>query len=163
MPQLDQITISFVSQIVPLLVVLAIIYLMARSMLPRVQATMDARAKRVADDLEAADRAHERADAIEEGYREQLNAARGDANVVTAEAKARAAAETEKRLAAADEQLDARLASAEAELARQREAALAEIETVAVEATREIVARISGRTVEEGEARGAVKEAMADG
>lgn len=163
MPQLDQIAVSFVSQIVPLLVVLGIIYLMAATMLPKIQGTMDARARRVAGDLEAADKAHEQADTIEENYREKLNEARGEANQVTADAKSQAAAETEKRMAEIDEQLDAKLAAAEAELAKQRESALTEIEAVAAEAAQDIVARISGQQVAEAEARGAVKEAMANG
>ncbi|MCA1749701.1 MAG: ATPase [Parasphingopyxis sp.] len=163
MPQLDQITISFVSQVVPLLIVLALIYLLARTMLPKVQATMDARARRVAGDLEAADKAHERADEIEEDYRAQINEARGEANTVTVEAKAKAASDAEARVAASDERLDAELAAAEAALAKQRDAALAEIEIVAVDAARDIVSRISGLSVAETEARNAVKEAMANG
>lgn len=163
MPQLDQITVSFVSQIVPLLIVLGIIYLMAATMLPKIQGTMDARARRVAGDIEAADRAHEQADAIEEDYRARLNEARGEANRVTADAKSQASSETEKRLAEIGETLDAKLAAAEADLAKQRASALAEIEAVAAEAAQDIVARISGQQVAENEARGAVKEAMAHG
>ena len=163
MPQLDQITVSFVSQIVPLLIVLAIIYLMAVTMLPKVQSTMDARARRVADDIEAADKAHARADEIEEEYRTQINEARGEAHAATVEAKSAASAQTEQRLAASDEAMDAKIATAEAELADKRDAALAKIEGVAVEATQDIVARISGQTVAETEARDAVKEAMAHG
>lgn len=164
MPQIDQITVSFVSQLIWLLGVLAIIYFgIAKAMLPKVQDTIDARAKRIADDLAAADKAHERADEIEETYRTQLNEARANAHEVTVEAKAKAAAETEKRVAAADEKLDAKLAAAESELAERRAAAMAEIEGVAVEATQQIVERISGASASEAEARSAVKEAMAHG
>lgn len=164
MPQIDQITVSFVSQLVWLLGVLAIIYFgIAKTMLPKVQDTIDARAKRVADDLAAADKAHERADAIEEDYRTRMNEARSEANAVTAEAKTQAATEIEKRVAAADEKLDAKLAAAEAELDERRRAAMTEIESVATEATRQIVERISGASASEAEARSAVKEAMADG
>ncbi|MEO1168344.1 MAG: ATPase [Pseudomonadota bacterium] len=164
MPQIDQVMVSYASQIVSLLIVLAIIYFgIAKAMLPKIQDTIDARAKRVADDLAAADKAHERADEIEETYRNQINDARSDANGVTAEAKAKASAETEKRVAAADEKLEAKLAEAEASLAKARAAALAEIEGVAVEATQDIVAKVSGGSVAEAEARSAVKEVMAHG
>lgn len=164
MPQIDQVMISYASQIVALLIVLAIIYFgIAKTMLPKVQDTIDARAKRVTDDLAAADAAHEKADEIEETYREQMNTARSNAAQVTAEAKSKAAADTEKRVAAADEKLDEKLAAAEASLATAREAALSEIEGVATDATQQIVARISGGEVAEAEARAAVKEAMANG
>lgn len=164
MPQIDQVMVSYASQIVSLLVVLAIIYFgIAKAMLLKAQDTVDARAKRVSDDLAAADKAHERADEIEEGYRSRINDARSDANSVTAEAKAKAAAENEKRVAAADEKLEAKLAEAAASLAKARAEALAEIEGVAVEATQEIVARVSGGSVAQAEARSAVKEVMANG
>lgn len=163
MPQLDQITVSFLSQLIPLLGVLALIYMMAANLLPKVQSTIDARAKRIADDLDAADKAHERADAIEEDYRTRLNEARGEAHEKTVEAKSTANADREKRVAAADERLNARLAEAEAELATQREAALTEISAVATDATQEIVQRISGNSVTEVEAQAAVQKAMANG
>ena len=164
MPQIDQVMISYASQIVSLLVVLAIIYFgIAKAMLPKVQNTIDARAKRVTDDLAAAEKAHERADEIEETYRNQMNDARSNANGVTTEAKVKASAENDKRVAAADAKLDTKLAEAEAALATARTAALAEIENVAVEATQDIVAKVSGGTVAAAEAKKAVKEVMANG
>jgi F-type H+-transporting ATPase subunit b len=163
MPQLDQITVSFLSQLIPLLAVLALIYLMAAMLLPKVQGTIDARAKRVSDDLEAADKAHARADEIEEEYRTHLNEARGEANAMTSEAKSKVTAKNEKRLAAADERMNVRLAEAEAELDKQREAALGEISNVAADATRQIVERISNGSVTAAEAQSAVKEAMVNG
>ncbi len=164
MPQIDQVMISYASQIVALLIVLAIIYFgIARAMLPKVQDTIDARARRVTDDLAAADAAHEKADEIEETYRTRMNDARANAHGVTSEAKAKAAADTETRMAVSDRKNEAKLAEAEAKLAQARAAALTEIEEVSVEATQDIYARITGNSVAEAEARGAVKEAMAHG
>ncbi|WP_299326651.1 ATPase [Parasphingopyxis sp.] len=164
MPQLDQIAISYASQIVWLVGVLAIIYFgIARTMVPKVQGTIEARAKRVSDDLAAADKAHERADEIEEDYRQQMNEARSEAGTVTTEAKAKANADREQRVAAEDEKIAAKLAEAETALADARKAALAEIEGVAVDATQDIVTKVSGGSVSESEARSAVKEAMAHG
>ncbi len=164
MPQLDQIMVSYASQIVALVIVLAIIYFgIARAMLPKVQETIDARAKRISDDLKAADAAHDRADEIEEGYRTQMNAARNDAHQLTVEAKAKAAAASEKRVAEANAKLDEKMAEAEARLDEARRAALTEIEGVAVEATRDIFAKIAGGSIGPSEAEAAVKEAMARG
>lgn len=162
MPQIDQIMISYASQIVSLLVVLAIIYFgIARAMLPKVQDTIDARARRIADDLAAAEAARTEADTIEENYRERINEARAQSNAVTAEAKAKAALDAEKRVAAADAKLDEKLAEAEARLAEARAAALAEIEGVATEAAQQIVARVAGGNIGKTEARTAVKKALA--
>lgn len=164
MPQLDQIAVSYASQIVWLVGVLAIIYFgIARTMVPKIQGTVEARAQRVSDDLAAADKAHERADEIEEQYRNQLNDARSAAGDVTSEAKATAAAEREKRVSAANETIQARMSAAETALAEARVAALAEIEGVAVDAAQDIVSKVSGGSVTPGEAQAAVKEAMANG
>jgi F-type H+-transporting ATPase subunit b len=164
MPQLDQIMISYASQLVSLLAVLVIIYFgIARTMLPKIQSTIDARAKRIADDLAAAEKAHETADEIEETYREQLNAARADALALTSEASANASAEGAERVAAADAELDLKLAAAEKSLNASRAEALGEIEKVAVDATQQILVRIADSDVSKADARAAVKEAMADG
>ena len=164
MPQIDQIMVSYASQIVSLLIVLGIIYFgIAKAMLPKIQSTIDARAQRIADDLAAADRAHETAEQIEENYRTRINDARGESNALTAEAKAQGAAASELRLAEADARLADKLAEAEAKLAKARSAALGEIESVAAEAAQAIVARIAGGSVSDAAARDAVKEAMAHG
>lgn len=164
MPQLDQIAVSYASQIVWLIGVLAIIYFgIARTMVPKIQGTVEARAKRVSDDLAAADQAHEQADAIEEEYRNQLNDARAEAGTVTADAKAKASADREERVAAANESIEAKIAAAEESLAEARVAALAKIEGVAIEATQDIVSKVSGGSVSQDEARAAVKKAMANG
>lgn len=164
MPQIDQVIVSYASQIAWLVLVLAVIYFgIAKAMLPKVQDTIDARARRISDDLAAADKAHEEADRIEEDYRTRINEARARSHAVTSEAKAEAARASEQRLAAAEGQHEARLAEAEARLAEKRKAALAEIEDVAADATRDIVARIAGGQVDEAEACSTVKEVMAHG
>ena len=63
-------------------------------------------------------------------------------------------------MAEADAKLEVKVAAAEASLAEARAAALKEIENVAVDATRQIVAKVANRYIEEGEARASVKEVM---
>ena len=105
MPQIAQIDATFASQLFWLIVTFGIIYLViGRGMLPKIGATVDARDKRISDDLAEA-------------------------------ARIRAASE----------------------------AAMADIETVAAEAARDMVARLSGTTTTQAQAAKAVKAALANG
>jgi len=164
MPQFDQLAEVAFSQFFWLLLTLGIIYFgIARGMVPKVQQTVDARDKRIADDLAAAERARAEADEVEEEYRGRINAARGEVSTLILEAKSSAALATQERLAGVDADLDASANQAAARLAEARARALGEIESVAAEAARAIVARISGATVEPKAAADAVSKAMAHG
>lgn len=164
MPQINQLAEVAFSQFFWLLLTLGIIYfVIAKGMVPKVQATVEARDRRIADDLAAAQRARDEADAIEEEYRGQINAARGEAGTLISEAKSQAAQATEARVREADTGIEARATEAAERLAGMRDRALDEIEAVATEAAQGIVARISGAKVSGKAAADAVKEAMANG
>ncbi|MEZ5710891.1 MAG: ATPase [Blastomonas sp.] len=164
MPQIDQIATTFGSQLFWLFLTFGLIYLViGRSMLPKIQSTVDMRRKRIEDDLEAARVAHARADEIEEDYRRQQALDREAAHALTVEAKGKAARDTEAKLKKADAELAKKLAAAEAEIAAQRDAALAEIEDVATEAAQEIVAKLTSAKVTKAAASKAVKGALANG
>ena len=63
MPQIDQISEIFASQLFWLFITFGLVYLIiGRGMLPKISATVDARDKKISDDLEAADRARAAAD-----------------------------------------------------------------------------------------------------
>ena len=97
MPQLNQLALVAYSQFFWLAVVLGLIYfVIGKGMLPKIQSTVDARDKSIADDLAAADAARTEADAVEEAYRARMDASRGEAAKLTAKAKADSAATTEK-------------------------------------------------------------------
>ena len=66
-------------------------------------------------------------------------------------------------MAEAQARLDAKLAAAETEIAAARNSAMTEIESVATDATRDIVARLAGSEIDEAAAQAAVKEALANG
>ena len=164
MPQIDQITTTYASQIFWLLIVFGLIYFgIGRAMLPKVEATVDQRNDRIAGDLAAAEAARRVADELEEEQQLRLDANRTEAAKVTQAAKDASAREAEARIKAHDAELDAKLADAEARLATARQAALAEIENVAAEAAREMVSRLAGLQVSEAEAAQAVKQAIAHG
>lgn len=161
MPQIDQIMTTFGSQLFWLVLTFGLIYfVIGRSMLPKIQSTVDLRKKRISDDLEAARMAHVRADEIEDDYKKRQAADRDAAHAITVEAKAKAAQSSEKRLADADRRIGEKIAKAEADIAAQREAALAEIEGVAVEATQDIVQKLTANKVTKAVATKAVKGAL---
>ena len=164
MPQIDQLDIFTTSQIFWALIFFGLVFfIIGRGMVPKVMGTVDLRDKQIADDLAAAQAARDAADDQEEAWRERENENRVKAQAVIAEAKSKAAASTEKKLANAQKKLDAQLADAEVEIAAARTSAMAEIENVAADATRDIVSRIAGTEIDEAAAAAAVKEALAHG
>lgn len=164
MPQIAQIVDTYASQIFWLLIIFGLIYFgIGRSMLPKIEATVEARDAKIASDLAAAEAARAKADETEEGYRARMDAARAESLKATQEAKAAAALEAEKRVRAADAELAARAGEADARLQASLADALKGIEDVATEAAQEIVAKVSGASVGRDEAAGAVKAALANG
>jgi F-type H+-transporting ATPase subunit b len=164
MPQIAQLAETYSSQIFWLLVFFGItFFVIGRGMVPKVMSTVALRDQQIADDLAAAQAARDAADAQEEAWREAEAVNRAKAQELIADAKAKGAAASEKKLKAAQKRLDAKLEKAEAEIAAAREAAMAEVEDVAAEATQDIVARLAGSKVDKRTAKSAVKEALAHG
>ena len=164
MPQIAQLADTYSSQIFWLLVFFGItFFLIGRGMVPKVMDTVAVRDKQISDDLAAAQAARDRADEQEEAWRVRENQNRAEAQRVISEAKAQAAANSEKKIAAAQKRLDKKLAEADARIAEARTAAMTEVESVAAEATQDIVARLAGAEVDQATARVAVKEAMTNG
>jgi len=164
MPQISQILETYASQFFWLFISFGLIYLViGRGMLPKIEATVEQRDRRIAEDLAAAERARAEADARDEAYRAQLEANRAEALKVTQAAKEAAARATESRIKAADADLDARLAAAEADIRARRDAALADVETVAAEAAQEMVAKLAGASVSREQAIQAVRASLSHG
>ena len=164
MPQISQLAATYASQIFWLLLTFGIVFVViGLGMVPKIQGTIDQRDQMVTDDLAAAERARGDADRAEEAWRTRENAIRAKAQKVMAEARAAAAKATEHTLGQANERIAGRLASEEARIAEASKAAMTEIETVAADAARTIVTRLSGADVSEAEARDAVKAVLANG
>ncbi|MFW2829340.1 ATPase [Sphingomonas sp. ID0503] len=162
MPQIAQIAATYASQIFWLLIVFGLIYfVIGRGMLPKIEATVEAREKRITDDLAAAERAQARARETEATYSQHMSEARAAAQKLTGEAKARGSAEGAAQVARADEGIAARTAEAEARLDEARKSALAGIEDVATDAALEIVTRLSGAGVDRAAVQRAVTAALA--
>jgi len=161
MPQIAQIAATYASQIFWLLITFGLIYfVIGKGMLPKIEATVDARDKKIADDLAAAQAARSKADDTEAKYRAKMDEARVAAMKTAADAKAASAIDSEKRVKAADVKLAEKAAAADAALKAAQARAIGEIESVAVEAAQEIVAKVSGITVDKPAASSAVKAAL---
>ena len=164
MPQIAQLSEVFASQLFWLVVTFGLIYLViGRGMVPKIEATVDARDRRISEDLAAAEQAREAADATEASYRARIDEGRAEALKVTQAAKMASARETEERIHAVDAELNTKLAAAEAQIRAAAEAAMADVEAVAAEAAQDIIARLSGASVPDERARSAVKEALVHG
>lgn len=164
MPQISQIAATYASQLFWLFLTFGLVYVVVgRGMLPKIEATVDARDKRISDDLAGADDARRNADAIEEAYRARIDASRLEAARIAGEAKATSARRTEARVAEADIGIDATVAEAERRLGAAKASALGEIEGVAASAAHDLVAKLSGVQVGRSEVSRAVRAALSRG
>jgi F-type H+-transporting ATPase subunit b len=161
LPQIVQLPQIFWSQLFWLLLVFGIIYFaIGRGMVPKIQSVVDDRDKKIADDLAAAQKARDDAEAVEAAYRERIEASRADAMKLAAESKQDAAREVEKRLAAIDAETAKRTDEAQARIRDAAEKAREELEPVAAEAASQLVTKLTGRPVDAAEAQPAVKAVL---
>jgi F-type H+-transporting ATPase subunit b len=158
MPQLEQLGLVAYSQFFWLAIVLGLIYFgIGKAMVPKIQSTVEARDKKIADDLAAAEAARVQADETEEAYRRRMDASRAEAMKVTAAAKQESARKVEKLAAKADAANQAKLEKAQERIRAASTAAQAEIAAIAAEMTRDVVAKVAGLEVAKDEALKAVE------
>ena len=158
MPQIEQLPYIFFSQLFWLgLVFGTIFFVIGRGMVPKIQGTVELRDAKIAEDLERAQAARAEADETEAQWRERMDAARGEAARLAHDAKQASASETEAKLNAAAEQINGKVESGEQRIREALTSARAEIESVAAEATQDMVARLTGIQVDRKEAAQAVK------
>ena len=161
MPQIEQLSQIFYSQLFWLLLVFGIIYFwIGRGMVPKIQSVVEDRDRKIAGDLAAAQSAREQAEAAEEAYRERIDASRSEAMKVAQEAKTQAALDTEKRLKIVDDQIGTRVAEAETRIRAAAEAARRELEPVAAEAASELVTKLTGQNISARDAEPTVKAVL---
>lgn len=164
MPQIAQLAATYSSQIFWLLLTFGFVFFVVGvGMVPKVQSTVDARDKKIGDDLASAKANFVAADDLEASWRSRTNEARAEAQQVLADAKATAARETEAHLAEADKAIAKKIAAAEAGVAQARVEAMGAIETVAADAAAEMALRVAGAQVSPQAASEAVKVALTNG
>jgi F-type H+-transporting ATPase subunit b len=158
MPQLSQLSEVLLSQLFWLAVGLGFIFfVIARGMVPKIQATVDAREKQIADDLEQAQAARSAAEETEEAWRQRMDAARAEGARIANEAKQASARDTEAKVKAVADELTLKIEAAGAKIRRARESARSEIESVAVDAAQNLVSTLTGIKVDKRDAAQAVR------
>jgi F-type H+-transporting ATPase subunit b len=161
MPQITQLPLIFWSQLFWVALIFGFIFfVIGRGMLPKIQGTVELRDQKIAEDLERAQAARAAADKTEAAWRERMDAARADAARIAQEAKQASARDTEAKVKKAADKLTLKVEGAEARIRDAVAAARAEIESVATEATQDLVARLAGLKVDKTVAAAAVKAEM---
>ena len=161
MPQLAQLPEIFWSQLFWLAVVFGLtFFVIGLGMVPKIQSTVDLREKQISDDLERAQAARVAADRTEEAWRARMDSARADAAQIAQQARQESARDTEARVREAADKINLKVDAAQTKIREAAAAARSEIEAVAADATREMVQRLTGLTVDSGMAAAAVKAEM---
>ena len=164
MPQISQISEIYASQLFWLVIAFGLVYfVIGRGMLPKIEATVDARDRRISEDLASAEAARVAAEAIEEANRARAEANRAEALKVTQAAKEDAARANEAKVKAADAETRTRVEAAEARIRAAADSAMGEVEAVAAEAAQDIVSRLTGVSVAPDRAASAVKAVLSNG
>jgi F-type H+-transporting ATPase subunit b len=158
MPQLSQLPDVFLSQLLWLAIGLGFIFfVIARGMVPKIQATVEAREQHIAGDLEAAQAARGAADETEAAWRARMDAARAEAARLANDAKQDSARKTEAKVKAAADEIGLKVEAAEGRIRDALAAARTEIEALAAVAAQDMVVRLTGVKVDAKQAAEAVK------
>lgn len=160
MPQLEVST--FVPQLFWLAVTFGILLLLMWKIgLPRVGGIVEARRKRIDDDLARAAQLKAEAEAALSAYQQTLATARAQAQAAVKETTDRLAAESAERQRRLGEALAEQIAAAERDIAAAKQRALAEMPTIAVEVARSVTEKVTGAAADAADLTTAVDRAFA--
>jgi F-type H+-transporting ATPase subunit b len=152
---------TFASQLLWLaLIFLALYLLMSRIALPRIGSILEARRQRIQDDLAEAQRFKEASDAAIAAHEKALAEARGRAQALANDTRAKAVAAAEARRKEVDAKLHAHIAEAEETIAEKRSAAMGNVRNIASEAAGAIVERLTGISPASEEVAQAISQAL---
>ena len=159
MPQFDPS--GFTPQMVWLAISFIFLYIvMAKVALPRINETLEDRAKRVEGNLDKAQALKQQAEAAREAYEKAVADSRARASTLTAQSAERAAKHAADQHQALAATLAAQGQEAEARIAGARAKALESTHIIAAEMAREATRKLLGRDIGEAEAQAAVKSVI---
>ena len=162
MPQFDAST--FASQIFWLAVTfVALYFVMARVVVPRIAEVLEARRRRIEANLEKAAALKKDAAAALAAYEKAIGVAREQARGLIAEAGARIAETAARQEAETAKKLALQIAESEAGIARAVSAAMAGVRQAAAQAAADVAFRLVGEQPERAEAEKAVDRALKTG
>jgi F-type H+-transporting ATPase subunit b len=155
MPQLH--VPDFAPQLIWLAITFVLLYLlMAKVALPRIGHVLDARAARIAQDLDRAAKLKDEATGVLAAYEKSLADARAQAQAAIKAAGERALKDAEAREAELAKKLAADTEAAKRRIGAARESAMASLTQMAAEITRAATEKLIGRPVDEASASAAV-------
>jgi F-type H+-transporting ATPase subunit b len=160
-PQLEVST--FLPQLVWLAISFVVLYLlMSKLGLPQVNAIIEARRKRLDDDLARATALKTEAEAVVAAYQRTLAEARGHAQATIKESADRFAAQAAEQQRQLAETLAEQTRAAEREIGAAKERAFTEIRNVAVDVARSVTEKLTGSAADEAKLTPAVDRAIAE-
>lgn len=161
MPQLEVST--FVPQLFWLAITFGVLFLLMWKVgLPRVGGLIDARRKRIDDDLAAAAQLKDEAEATLAAYQHTLAAARAQAQAAVKETTDRLAAEAAERQRQLGESLAQLVAAAERDIAAATQRAFGEMREIAVDVARSVTEKVTGTPADAASLAAAVERAMSE-
>ena len=161
MPQLDINT--FLPQVVWLVITFtALFLLMWRVALPRIANALEARQKRIEDNLDKAAESKKEAEETLAAYEQAMNEARAESNTHIAEAAATMSDEAAEREAKLALDLSTRITAAEEEIAEAVDDAMDNIRAAAIEVAAAVLERLTGKAPGEKDVAKAVAKVIAE-
>ena len=152
---------TFASQLFWLAICFVFLFVMMwKVALPRIGAIIDNRQKHIDDDLAAAAKFKADSEAAVAAYEKALADARGKAQALANETRDKQAAEAEATRKKLEGELNTKLAEAEKTIAATKQAAMANVRSIAADATKAIVERLTGKAPADSAVDAAVSDAL---
>ena len=160
MPQIEDVA-SFLPQVFWLVITfIGLFLIMWKIAVPAIANTLEARQKRMEDNLDKAAQAKKEAEETLAAYESAMAEARAGAQGIINEATKLMSEEAEKREAKMAEELGQTLAASEAEIRKAIDAAMEHVRDVAVEVAGAALKRLTGDAPDEKDLGKAVDQAM---
>ena len=159
MPQLDINT--YLPQVVWLVITFTALFLvMWRLAVPRIADVLEARQKRISDNLDKAQESKKEAEETLAAYEQTMAEARAGAQAVINEASGQVAEEAAEREAKLALDLGQKIAASEAEIEKAVDQAMENVRAVAVEVAAAALERLTGKAAPEKDLAKAVDRAL---
>jgi F-type H+-transporting ATPase subunit b len=138
---------TFAGQIIWLAITFVVLYtLLSKVVLPRLTGIIENRRTLIANDLDEAAAMKTRAEEAGAAYEKALAEAKGRAQALAQETRAKLAAESDAKRKSLEADLNERLASSEATIAAKKTEAMSHVRGIAAETATVIVERLTGKT-----------------
>ncbi|MBT3306865.1 MAG: F0F1 ATP synthase subunit B' [Alphaproteobacteria bacterium] len=149
MPQIEDVA-SFLPQIFWLVITFTALFLiMWKIAVPGIADVLEARQKRISDNLDKATQAKQEAEETLGAYETSMAEARGEAQALNAQATKQCADESEARETEMAEQLGQSFTKSEADIQAAIDAAMGNVRDIAIEVAADALQRLSGQAADD--------------